>query len=491
MEAQLYPNIPSVESSGKRGQRQRETHARLKTDAMKKPFEVIVMRDVPEPKEDLPSSRGSEVSLLPHRSTGISASEILEVEDPSMEEVAESIESLRPESTILEEEQYNHLVKELMDGYNLQQLFSYLTHVLRLDSIDADSVKLLNQEPSPQEGRLKRSTWRPGRTPLQQRRTLAGILKKSEIGTNKTKLANQIMRLAWNLTIHSEMQSVGELEVTLTTWQMRYLFDLSLGGLPIYYTMITSTLLQRNAQVRPYRPDNIMRITARRQDAEEIAEQIERQLQEVAQLEINLGVFRKVLSRPGWPKYFEVLFDESALNEIERATTTVIYRKNFKTLRINGRSVESTQHARRLLLSLLNLPSPRSVEITDEVAASQEVEKTSGSQAQLLLPDHASSNVHLWKQNHKFGRLTLPSPRAVAPPSVDREALNTQNGDGPNVQDHKVASTERSIHSQRLIDRLSTFNPVHAVDYQATGDPDSYWLPKELCELRAMEHAVL
>ena len=475
---------------GKPGRRQRERSARLKTKAMAKPFDVIVMQDVTEPKEESVKS-GTGVPPTSSRRSEITgaqiASEILDVrQEPSQEEVEESIVSLRPETTILDERQYNHLARTLLDSYTTQQLSQYLTNVLNLSSIAEDEVQLTREENVGRKDGLRRSQWRPGRTPLGQRHTHAGVLKKSEIGTNKGRLAQQILRLAWNLTIQSEMQQIGELEIVLEKWQTSYLFELSMGQVPMYQAMIDSPLLRRSAEIRPYWPHNIMRVTARRQDAEDIAEQIERKLQDLKSEEVKLAAFRHVLGEPGWPKRLEYLFDESILKNVEQRTTSVFERRDFKTLVIHSASDVSLHHARRVLLSTLSLPSPHTTETTDVIAASIGTEKTGLIQRPLLLPEHVGPNLHLRYRDLKLGRLSISTGAAIKRWHAEKDA-DRRNDEKPETEDRQEADPTLVTDAQNLTSRLSNIGPFYPVEGSTTTDRSSYWIFRRYLESQSWD----
>ena len=462
---------------GKPGRRQRESSARLKTDNMDKPFEVIVMRDVAEPKETVRRS-GTEVSPYSQQTSDLRsqqiASKILgEDKEASQEEIEESIDLLRPNDTIVDQRQFNDLAAKLLDGYNTQQLSRYLTKKLKVSSVDADEVQVFRGGSLKRRGRLQRSTWRPGRTPLEQRHNFVGVLKKSEIGTNKSKAVQQILRLAWNLTIHSDLQEVGELEVSLKSWQTQYLFDLSSAQMPMYEAMIDSPLLRRASNVRIYRPDNVMRITARHQDAEDVGEQIERKLKDLQSLQLDLDVFKPALGWAWWPQRLDQLFEESTLKKAGQRTTTVMERKDSKTIVLYGRSNVVLEHARRTLLSLFHLPYPGSVEVTDAINASTNSDEARR-QSPLLLPDLAASNLHLRYRDTKFARLTIPSRRPTKPEN-EGTMTHRQNGRDPESQDLQRGDVVRSSTAQKLTNRLSDIKPSPSTSCEKFIDDNSYW----------------
>ncbi|KAK3698574.1 hypothetical protein LTR37_016901 [Vermiconidia calcicola] len=477
---------------GKPGRRQRESSARLKTDAMKKPFEVVLMRDVAEHKTKQAPVKG-QTDLATYYGNEVvqedSASEVFATgEEASQEEAEESIESLRPDTTVLDKHQYDYLIKQLREAYNAKQLSLYLTKALKLSSIDGEHVHVIPQASAKSVDRLSTTPWQPGKTPIEQRARRGEVLSKSEMGKNKSKLAQQILRLAWSLTVHSDEQSVGELEVYLKRWQVRYLFDLNSNGMPMYQAMIDTPLLRRTSEVRPYRSDNVMRITARRQDAEEIAAQIEHNLRSVESLEVDLTVFKQLVGTPGWPRKLSMLFDDALLKSVERTTTTTVERYDEKTLLIWGRSLTFRQHARRILLSLLELPSPslyRDIVMDPTEANNRPIRHV---QRRILVPDSSCSALHLRYRNLRLGRLEMASVQNLASSNaaiLPKTHITNGVGADPlqrNLDDLRdpadtVADALTGPDAKDLAKRLSAmepFAPYPGVPKQA-GQPTGTW----------------
>ena len=260
---------------GEPGKRQRQGTQQLKIDTMGNNVEVILMRDVQERTEE------RKLPVAPSDVPAVSAAQISqsvanESQDASMEEVIESIDALRPDTKALDAEHHESLLQSLKNGYNALQLSHYLSVALNLSAVQGDKVHIIPEELADANRRHQRSQWHPGRTPLEKRQPIGSVVHKSET-RNRPKLAEQILRLAWNLTIQTEEQKVGELEIRLKPWELSYFFALretEKSNQPMYKQCIASPLLLRSSDVRPYYPHSIMRITARRQDAEEIASRL-------------------------------------------------------------------------------------------------------------------------------------------------------------------------------------------------------------------------
>ena len=124
------------------------------------------------------------------------------------------------------------------------------------------------------------------------------------------------------------MQQIGESEMMLKPWQLSFLFDLYQDSKPMYSSMIDSPLLSRSSELRPDRADNVLRIIARKQDAEEIVERIENHLRKLASLDVNIGVLESP-PRARKPRTTSVanLFDETSLQAIQDRLYCIIERK--------------------------------------------------------------------------------------------------------------------------------------------------------------------
>ena len=169
--------------SGQPGRRHRETSARLSQDALDKPFDVVVLRDIPDSREEKIAT--SNVSPYKQEIYGVNASQIardvLEKGGTTNEaEIYESIDALQPTTTILDEEQYSILAKTLTDGYNARQLSQYLVQSLHRVSIEAITRQEADgdEESTWRKKDIQKSPWRPGKSSLSSRHSVTGIVKE-------------------------------------------------------------------------------------------------------------------------------------------------------------------------------------------------------------------------------------------------------------------------------------------------------------------------
>ena len=406
---------------------------------MKKPFEVIVMQDVREPEEKRPALRSS-----PRQSVVSSAQIEKEMAgegiDPTQDEVNESVNALRPETTLLDEEEYKELAKNLEDGFTTDQLHGFFMQSFNLSAIESDTIHLVRQQPNELQTRYRRTQWQPGRTRIEKRLPFGTVVRKSE-KANKPKLVEQILRLTWNLSIHAEEQKVGELEMKLESWELKYLFDLlQRPEQLVYQAWVDSPFLLRACDVRPYRPHNYVRISGRRQDAEEVARKLETNLPEIDRLTVQLDTFSSMLGTPGWPNSFHKLFRKEDLDYVQKRTITVVDQPQPRVLHIYGDNASHRWEARRLLLSLMELPNCTSTALVRNATGMRE--------KAALLPEAVGTTVHLRHRKLDYYHLTLPTGRLDAYASAS----------GKRVADSISTSTHAEI-----VKQLSNTKPANAI----------------------------
>lgn len=369
------------------------------------------MKDVRDPEEPVLPKAPLELPAL--SAAQMEKAVESEGKEPSVEEVRESIEALRPESNFVDQAQYETLSKALVEGYSSKQLSTYLTASLEIFSATGGKVHTAPEQTASGPHHL-RSPWRPGRTPLERAHPIGKVDHKTEgLTSRKPKLAKKILQLVWNMSICADEQVMGELEIKLKPWELSFLFDVRTsnteGSVPIYQHYIQSPLLMRTSSVQAHRGHRVVRITARRQDAQDIAERLERSLVAMQRSTLQLDVFKAMLRKPGWPATMEKLFSADELLDIGRRSTTAV-EQNQNTLVIHGPSTQSIEHARRLLLLSLDLPSPGQSATVDTSRAT----RTKGSGKEMsafLLPEIPGQALQLRHQKLDLRRLTKPTGR--------------------------------------------------------------------------------
>lgn len=260
---------------------------------------------------------------------------------PTQSDVNASLESMRLEATrksnVISSSKFETLLRGLAKGYTVNQLGRYLDRSI--------------QPPSKKVYELQTTPWRPGRTPITQR--LPREVKKKGPST-KMRIAEQILRLVWEITVESEENRDGELEIKLKPWQLSLLCDLTVNGTRQLESLVTPQTLVQNSEIQIVRPDNVMRITGRCQTAEEIARQLKLALLKVHRLEWDLKSCATSLKVSDGS--FTRLFRDEDVKYVSQLTATVIVPENEGLLAIYCINRSGTLNARRLLLALLGQP---------------------------------------------------------------------------------------------------------------------------------------
>ncbi|KAK4541423.1 hypothetical protein LTR36_008024 [Oleoguttula mirabilis] len=478
----VYRHIhPNGRIIGKPGRRQRQSFEQLATKSLGKPSEVIVLHDVVEearPAKQLAhqqGGRGRGIAALSveDMEAAVPAHEEGEVGRGEQYEVNTSIDALRPEMSVLEQRDFNSLVQQLLDGYNVRQLARYLvqssTHApahtaVAQSKLDKDHVQ------------IHVTAWQAGRTPLEQR---IGRVASTKGDVGKASLAQQIMRNAWAISIGTEEQRLGEVELYLQPWQVKMMFDLNFEDKPAISTFIDSPLLLRASDVQPYRPDNVLRITARRQDAGEIARQLQVKFASVHRLDMDLNVFKPLLGRYGRPMILELLFRDDDIKYVSDRTGSVIEVEAGGKLAIYTLQDHEYHRfqARRLLLSLLDLPSPhdtRTIVPSDNStgAGRQRALRTyPGSEDALSLTAFPAQDLHRRYQGKELVRLTAPANKPAASTETRQAAAQIP------LEHSVMGAPGEAKRFGRLVGVLDTIPPpaVTSDDRRAHEASDSPW----------------
>jgi hypothetical protein len=430
-----YKHIaPNGRIVGKAGRKQRQTSEALATKSLGERSEIVIFRDVLDtPRRKAAGAKAAQEAdsgMESLKGLSLTAEEIkaaMAEQAPDEDDVNASIDALRPQAPVLEVKEFDRLIKELLDSYNLQQLSRYLRRALASHQSSMTVVRQLeyslNKTKAPRTISFTRSRWQPGRTPIEKRRISNIPPPRKTLSTPKARAAERIVRIGWEVTTKVEEQQVGELEVQLPPWALALFFDLSWWGKPKYETLIQPPMLLRNAQVRPYRPDGVMRITARRQDAEDIATQLENKvlLMGKQQLPIDHVIHSFDMDVPrGHSLQF---FSKEKLEMISQRTQSVFIQENDGNIGIYSFRQPDRYNARRLLLSMLNL-STRNVKAV-RLEPSQLMEGRSEESLALvpIFPDRA---LHFRDRSKLLARVTLPERRKMpSQPTAEAQELVT------------------------------------------------------------------
>ena len=435
-----YKHIgPGGRIVGKRGRKQRQTSEALATNSLGEKSSIVVFRDVlqarktPAPIDEQKESNYVDLGKQSLKGLSLTAEEIEAAlsgtgQSPDEEEVTKSMDALRPQAPVIEGKEFDRLVKELLDSYNLKQLSRYLSQSLKSHHASTTVVRELeyraqpnSRSPTPKKRTISftRSRWQPGRTPLDERRTsvIAATAPSRRRETPKARAAHRIVRVAWEITTKEEEQRVGELEVQMLPWALAMFFDVVRDGKPMYQSLIEPQLLLSRSEIRPYRLDNIIRITARRQDADEIATQLENHVLLIGKQVLPVD---KLVSASGVtsPKGQSLqLFRQQDLTEITRRTQSVFLHQSDGSIGIYSFKQSDRANARRLLLSLLDLTSRNNRRATLDPSTYQPTE--AGPVTLALVPVFPEKALHFRDRSKTLVRAMVPIKRGSSTISAE------------------------------------------------------------------------
>lgn len=473
--------VPSGRIVGKRGRKQRQTSEALATNSLGEKSEIVIFRDVMETRnklaEKLKESQDVDLGEQSLKGLSLTAEEIQAAlsgtgQAPADdEEVNKSIAALRPQAPVIEEQEYDRLVKELLDSYNLKQLSRYLSQSLTSHQSSTTVVRELeysvrsNSKTPPPKRTISftRSRWQPGRTPLEKRRiSVLPVPSQSRGGLSgpKARAAERIVRVAWEVTTKLEEQRMGELEIHMMPWALAMFFDLASYGKPVYQTLIEPPLLLRRSEIRPYRLDNIIRITARRQDAEEIATQLENKVLLIGKQVTQID---KLLQTSGatFPKGQSLQhFRQQDLDVISRKTFSIFMQQSDGSIGIYSFKKPDRANARRLLLSLLDLPSRNVKRMVLDPSTDQPI--NAGSASLALVPVFPDKGLHFRDRSKALARAVLPVRKEL--PSVNPRLQYSDQAEGMSRQ---ISSLVESFDKQKEEEPTMITN--------RPSDSSSYW----------------
>jgi hypothetical protein len=471
---------PNGRIVGKAGRKQRQTSEALATKSLGERSEIVIFRDVLDaPKRrhvEAKAPQEGDLGMESLRGLKLTAEEIkaaMTDQAPDEDEVNASIDALRPQAPVLEVNEFDRLIKELLDSYNVHQLSRYLRRALASHQSSMTVVReleySLNKTKAPRKISFTRTRWQPGRTPLDKRRISNIPPPRKTLSSPKARAAERIVRIGWEVTTKLEEQQVGELEVQLPPWALALFFDLSWWGKPKYETLIQPPILLRNATVRPHRADGIMRITARRQDAEDIATQLENKVLLMGKQQLAIDHLVRNLDNDVQRGHSLRLFRKEQLEMISQRTQSVFMQEKDGNIGIYSFRQPDRYNARRLLLSMLDL-SARNVKAV-RLEPSQSM-KDHSKDSLALVPIFPDRGLHFRDRSKTLARMTLPERRRT--PAQAAVEVQEQAPAPKDSMEQRAEGMSRTLESLTpIFDGESKKSPAPlAVTSQS---PHSFW----------------
>jgi len=475
---------PAGRIVGKRGRKQRQTSEALATNSLGEKSSIVVFRDVPRARKDPVDKRkeSNYVDLGEQSLKGLSLTpEEIEAalsgtgQTPDEEEVTKSIEALRPQAPVLEDKEFDRLIKELLDSYNLKQLSRYLSQSLKSHHTSTTVVRELeyrgHSSATPRKAQrtisFTRSRWQPGRTPLDVRRISAlpaPSQSREKPSGPKATAADRIVRVAWEITKRSDEQKMGELEVHMTPWALAMFFDIAFFGVVKYRTLIEPEILLRRSEIQPYRLDNIIRITARRQDADDIATQLENKVLLMGKQVVKIDDLIPTNAATYPPGKSLQHFRQQDLSEISTQTQSIFMQQKDGSIGIYSFKHSDRANARRLLLNLLHLHS-RMIKHTT-LGPSIHQSAKAGPLSLALVPVFPDKGLSFRERSKTLFRTVLPIRREM--PTISTKGSYYGQADG---MSRKILSLVKDFEQQN--------EEEPAAVGERSSDPSIYWAGRQ------------
>lgn len=144
-------------------------------------------------------------------------------------EINQLLDSMRPELSsapgepqYISRADYQRLSAYMCEGFTVKQLSQYFAHCKGVSQAKANDEVMadLSYTVSTVKKPIGKTPWYPGTTPLKARLPGSGLVPTHAKRVNKSLLADQIVRKGWGAMLLEEIESAGELEVTLKPWQV-------------------------------------------------------------------------------------------------------------------------------------------------------------------------------------------------------------------------------------------------------------------------------
>ncbi|KAH8811406.1 mitochondrial inner-membrane-bound regulator-domain-containing protein [Xylogone sp. PMI_703] len=463
---------------GFRGNQLQEDHESLKTEALGKPAEVIVLRESrfkifnSVPQLD-PEESPEKVDILAQLDS--------ERGLPGWNEVEDNINELRPEDgeSPRNWEEFDKLVRVLQEGFTVSQLVRYIN----IHGKSKQKDQNLEDSESPI---LRKSAWMPDISKPGEHfdeSPIRGYYWKSH--TSKQRLVLLLVRDCWNLEVPELANGIGEIEVHIRTEDLELLLAPLLGALRSPLSVISEEYItDEQEKIEAFKSRGVIRITTTRQKADNIIEQLEEKLHSIQRLEVPFGNLVPAANKDDTKQLEKWIRTniEDVLPELSRLTRTDIARLPGNKLLISSleddpKSTTSSRAdvARRLLLTA-NAVSNRNVHSVAHLV-------TSSPKKGAFVLYGPTENLPWRDRLRQWSRFTYPASKASA------TELESPKGDLSSVK-HRFPLFDyfpgiSNIQGQQSVDESEAI-----VSHNGTGN-EAHWSNKYFTESSAIIGNVL
>jgi hypothetical protein len=422
---------------------------------MGKPFEVTVMHDYPEQPAAISSETSERVeettlntSKSKTKSADMSKSVISLSKDPTNEELLTSIDALRPQDSYLDPVELRALMGKLKERYKASQLSMYLHHELQLPTPSELSsppskrksrtrTTPISAEPFPSHpvtkepgDIIRRSWWKAGRTDIGRRVGQTQDVRKIGTGRSKQAIIHRILKSAWGVRTSEDTHSIGEVELYLRPRQYAYLFSLSPDGTPVHQSFIDTPFLRKISRVEGHPADNVMRITARQTDAEDIANQISRNLNGMGSMKKDMKMYQDLFGKGKLQEKLQAIWTPVLRADVGRRTDTFIELVDAY-LYIYGKTDHDVTTADRILEAFLPLPSPTREETLPSYFLDEEKQRCDRLEGSVRSYEYGGTEMSLRHRHLSLSRLVLPKEKTEGELKERRHTVIHDNPHSP------------------------------------------------------------
>ncbi|KAI9796958.1 MAG: hypothetical protein M1833_005904 [Piccolia ochrophora] len=244
----------------------------LEHPSLGSPSEVILLRDSKR-RYPSPVSKDAPETDTPGQRTGLNASELWEFIDAEtghtrLEEVVENIYGLRlgEPGSIHKKAELEEAAKVLHRGFKAAQLAHYVEEHNKTEAWERDVAR--GGAERQESASAKQSEWMPSTSPFTGEDTVSVESRLYGGLTRKEAVIWRVIRGCWKLQVKEEVESIGELELTVEPLQLTVLLNGSRN-------VLKDLAERRNAKLDVSRSRNVIRVTANRSIASYVAEDIQ------------------------------------------------------------------------------------------------------------------------------------------------------------------------------------------------------------------------
>lgn len=294
---------------------------------------ILVLTEVAQPKKETPQIPEP---VYDESTEALNLAEVIENDKPAtLDEAVELIDNLRPkplgdatdDAHYISQTAYVRLARHIARGFNGAQLMHYYVTKKKADDASAKRLKqkfskkalalqkkgTFKTEWSRKTSSVARCEWSPGITDINKRLSNINVQKSSRRAVTKHLLVDQILREQWHLVMLEEIESAGELEMTLDHWQ---LVLLTLGD----ETALDRIGKARRAKLEVHHQDKVLRITADKHTAEYAADDVKQLLNGSILHTFDIKPWARYWVDPGLIATPQALFAKSDLQTLRTMT---------------------------------------------------------------------------------------------------------------------------------------------------------------------------